>query len=226
MNSPSIVCPLEGSLLSSFRGRAVVVRVKEPGQVAGAAAMVRESGNQLCGVIIDAATPLDQMEFEVEEPGIPLAVMAPAWGKFRHLSKRLKQLRELDLRVYLPANNPDNLAGLRILSSVGLHTCAVLGDGPQDWEALADLMTFAILERTPHAAIEPFAFIASHDERFTSCEWGGIYFDDPQNFLHLDARGRVALSPAERAGECAGGNSPESCHRTRGAPDFLRKCWK
>jgi hypothetical protein len=73
----------------------------------------------------------------------------------------------------------------------------VLGEGPLDWEALADLMTFAVLERTPHAAIEPFASIASHYDPSSFYEWGMIYFDDPRNFLHLDARGRVALSPSE-----------------------------
>ena len=197
MNSPNIVCPPEDSLLNSFRERSVVVRVKDPGRVTRAAAQVRESGNRLLGVIIDSALPLDQMEFGDDLAGIPLAVMAPAGGKFRHLARRLKQLRELALRIYLPGNNPESLVGLRILSSVGIPACTVLGDGPHDWEALADLMTFAVLERTPHAAIEPFAFIASHDDPLSSCEWGGIYFDDPRNFLHLDARGRVALSPSE-----------------------------
>ena len=153
MNLPNIVCPPEVSLLHSFRERTVVVRVNRPDQVPRAAAQVWESGNRLLGVIIESAAPLDRMEFGDDLPGIPLSVMAQAWGKFRHLSRRLKRLRELELRIYLPGNHPDSLAGLRILSSVGIPTCAVLGEGPLDWEALADLMTFAVLERTPHAAI-------------------------------------------------------------------------
>jgi hypothetical protein len=197
VNLPSIVCPLEGTLLNSFHERTVVVRINDPKQIAEAAAQVRESGNSLVGVIIDSATPFDRVEFGENLPDVPIAVMAPAWGKFRRLAGRLNQLRELDLQVYLPADNPDNLVGLRVLSSVGIPACAVLGDGPKNWEALADLMTFAVLERTPHAAIEPFAFIASHYDPSSPCEWESIYFDDPRHFLHLDVRGRVALSYAE-----------------------------
>lgn len=173
------------------------MRVKDPAQVEKAAARVLESGNNLFCVIIESDSPLDGIEFREEHKGIPLAVMAPSLGKLRNLVRRLAMLRDFNLRVYLPCDSPENLTGLRILSSVGIHSCAVFVNGKNDWEALTDLMTYAVLERAPHASIEPFTFIASHYDPFSQLEWGSIHFDDPLHFLHLDAKGRVALSRAE-----------------------------
>lgn len=197
MNLPRIVCPHSPGLLQSFADRTVAVRVNHPGEAAAAAAQVWESGNQLLCVIVESDSPLADLDFQEDQKGIPLAVMAPSMGKFRHLARHLDRLRAFNLRVYLPCKNAENLVGLRILSSVGIYSCAVLGTGEMDWEALADLMTYAVLERVPHASIEPFAFIASHYDPSSYLEWGAIFFDDPKNYLHLDAEGRVALSRAE-----------------------------
>ena len=60
-------------------------------------------------------------------------------------------------------------------------------------------MTYAVAERAPHAAIEPFSFIASNYDPMGILAWGAYEFDDPSHFLHLDANGRVALSNAELA---------------------------
>jgi hypothetical protein len=197
MNWPGIVCPHNFSLFKSFKGLTVAVRVPHPAQAAEAAAQLQESGNQLCCVIVESSSPFDEIELPDELQEIPLAVMAPAWGKFRNLSQRLLKLRDFNLRVYLPANHPKNITGLRILSSVGIHTCAVLRDDVKDWEDLTDLMTYAVLGQAPHASMEPFVFIASNYDPDSYLEWGSLYFDDPKRFLHLDTDGRVALSPGE-----------------------------
>jgi len=197
MNWPGIVCPYNPSLFATFTGLTVAARVPHQGQAAEAAARVQESGNELLCVIVESDSPFDEIELADDLQSLPLAVMAPTWGKFRQLAQRLPRLRDFNLRVYLPAHHPQNIAGLRILSSLGIHTCAVLGDGPQDWEGLTDLMTYALLGQGPHASMEPFVFIASNYDPTSYLEWGSIYFDDPRRFLHLDADGRVALSPAE-----------------------------
>ncbi|MEW6387083.1 MAG: hypothetical protein AB1491_06170 [Thermodesulfobacteriota bacterium] len=197
MNLPRIVCPPDPGLLQSFVDRTVLVRVPSLGEAAAAAARVGQSGNRLLCVIVESDSPLADLDFQEDQKAIPLAVMAPSTGQFRHLARQLDLLRSFNLRVYLPGHHAENLVGLRILSSVGIYTCAVLGNGSMDWEALADLMTYAVLERVPHAAIEPFNFIASRYDPAAYLEWGGIFFDDPKTYLHLDGKGRVALSPAE-----------------------------
>ena len=158
---------------------------------------VRKSGHSLFCVIVESDRPLADIELDEHHTGIPLAVRAPVAGRFRDLAQRLDRLRNLNLRVYLPCDNPDNLASLRTLSSVGIHCCADFRHDSNDWESLADLATYAVLERSPHAPIEPFAFIVSNYHASKYLDWGRVTFDDPRYFLHLEMDGRVALSRAE-----------------------------
>jgi hypothetical protein len=160
---------------------------------------VRKSGNLLFCIIVESDQPLADMECDDRHQGIPLAVMAPSLGRFRDLARHLHRLTTLNRRVYLPCDHPDNLTSLRILSSVGITCCADFRDGRADWESLADLATYAVLERAPHAAIEPFAFMAANYPACRYLDWGRVIFDDPRHFFHLDADGRVALSRAELA---------------------------
>ncbi|MFZ2446696.1 MAG: hypothetical protein WAW37_10090 [Syntrophobacteraceae bacterium] len=199
MNLPTFVCPHNESLLGTLSGQTVAVRVTDPAQAARAAECVWASGNSLFCVIAESGSPFCDIELDRDLKDIPLAVMAPSMGKFRQLAKRIEMLREFDLRVYLPCADPENIRGLRILSSVGVHGCAVIEKGMKTWDELADLMTYAVLERVPHASVEPFTFIASNYDPFSPADWGFFHFDDPKRFLHLDTAGRVALSRADLA---------------------------
>ncbi len=197
MNSPRFVCPNDAGLLRSFTGRAVAVRVGDVADIVAATANVRESGNELFCVIVETNRPLSDLEFRDDQLSIPLAIMTPSFGNFRDLARKVDAWRRSAIRVYLPCNNPDNLAALRILSSLGIHGCAQFVTGANDWEALADLMTYAVLGRNPHASIKPFAFIASNYNPHSILPWGSIEFDDPTHFLHLDENGWIALSRDE-----------------------------
>jgi hypothetical protein len=199
MGFPRIVCPDSETVLQGFTGRSVALRVDGWDRIALGVDQVRKSGNLLFCIIVESDRPLADMEFDDRHQGIPLAVMAPALGRFRDLARHLDRLRTLHRRVYLPCDRSDNLTGLRILSSVGIGCCADFRGGRTDWESLADLAAYAVLERAPHAAIEPFAFMAANYPACRSLDWGRVIFDDPRHFLHLDAWGRVALSRAELA---------------------------
>lgn len=199
MGFPRIVCPDSEAVLQGFTGRAVALRVKGWDRIASGVELVRRSGNLLFGVIVESDRPLADMEFDDRHQGAPLAVMAPSLGRFRDLARHLHWLTTLNRRVYLPCGHPENLTSLRILSSLGITCGADFRDGNADWESLADLATYALLERAPHAAIEPFAFIAANYPACRHLDWGRVFFDDPRHFLHLDACGRVALSRADLA---------------------------
>ncbi|MCX5892329.1 MAG: hypothetical protein NTW80_05030 [Deltaproteobacteria bacterium] len=197
MGFPRIVCPDNEAVLQRFTGHSVALRVNHGRRLSAGVENVRQSGNRLFCVIVESDRPLAEMDLADRHQGIPLAVMVPAAGRFRDLAKQLDRLRRLNLRVYLPCDNPDNLTSLRILASVGIHCGADFRYGRIDWESLADLATYAVLEQAPHATIEPFEFIASNYQAAKPLDWGRVCFDDPRHFLHLDEAGRVALSRAE-----------------------------
>lgn len=200
MGSVKLICPYNPQLLDRFHGRILAVRVKTPGDVAPAAHHVRLRNELLC-VIFNSEVPLDGIEGMDEWKGIPVALMAPSFGKFRNIVKKLELMRDVNLRVYLSCEK-ENLTGAMMLASVGVP-CAVAFDGDEtpDWEALSDLMTYAVLGRVHRANIEPFNYIAENFNPQARAEWGRINFEDPNQYLHLDSAGRVALSRRELLAE-------------------------
>jgi len=172
----------------------VVVRVDDPENIVDAASRVQRTGNQLSCVICDSVRPLSAITPAESWAGIPVALFVPEVGRLRDLTATIHRTRDLDVHVYLPAARPENLVSLRILASLNVPSCATFGAEPPDWEALADLMTYALLGPIPHVPIDPFEYIADHyaPDRWT--QWDAVTFSDPRRYLHLDAESRVALS--------------------------------
>lgn len=186
-----LVCPHERALINRLDGRAVCVRVDAARDIVAAAADVRRRNTLAC--VICESVPIEEIEVEDDWQGLPIALMAPSVGRFRNIAKKAGALRKLNLRVYLPYE-ADNLTGARVLASLGIPVCLVF-EGNPNWDALTDLMTYALLGPVPHAPIDPFQTIADgYRQTARSDDWGRVYFDDPSRTLHLDAKGRIALS--------------------------------
>jgi hypothetical protein len=195
---PNLVLPFDRALIDRLSGRVLVVRVDDPSDVPGAAEGVRSSSNRLSTVILDSPVPLDEVPFDESWTGIRIAVFAPAMRQFRALAGKLPLIKRINPLVYLSTDDPENLTALRILSSINLRCAAVFGGRePVDWEALSDLMTYALAGAVPHGSIEPFTTIAGRHRSNGWIEWGPVFFDDPKDFLHLDAGGRIALTRRE-----------------------------
>jgi hypothetical protein len=211
-----LVCPHERALIDRLEGRTVCVRVDAARDIIAAAADVRRHNTLSC-VICDLAIPIEEIEVEGDWQGVPIALMAPSVGRFRNIAKKVGALRKLNLRVYLPGE-ANNLNGARTLASLGIPVCLDFEVKP-DWEALADLMTYALLGPVPHAPIDPFQTIADgYRQTARTADWGRVFFDDPSRYLHLDAEGRIALSRRELlagdfiAGDVSKLDSPEVKH--------------
>jgi len=199
-----LVCPHERALIDRLQGRTVCVRVGAARDIAAAAAEVRQRNTLAC--VICESVPIEDIDVEDDWQGVPIALMAPSVGRFRNIAKKVDALRKLNLRVYLSCE-ADNLAGARILASLGIAVC-IMFDAAPDWDAMADLMTYALLGPVPHAPIDPFRTIADgYRPAARSDDWGRVFFDDPSRYLHLDAEGRIALSRREMlAGDFVAGD--------------------
>lgn len=188
-----LVCPHERALIDRLDGRAVCVRVNAAQDIVAAAADVRQRNSLAC-VICESSVALEDIEIEDGWKSIPIALMVPSVGRLRNIAKKAAVLRSLNLRVYL---NADNLIGARQLASLGIPVCITFDAAP-DWDALADLMTYALLGLVSHAPVDPFSTIADgHRLASRGEDWGRVWFDDPARFLHLDASGRIALSQCD-----------------------------
>lgn len=200
MNSPSFVCPPDSAVFESFSGKELVYQTARPlVEASDIVARVHASGNRLHCLIVTLDGPLAEAHFSPDIDGASLAVRCKSAGRYAELSRALPRLRELDLRVYLPAHSEDNTVAIQMLASVGLHGAVEFPDGPLCWDGLAELAAYAILGRCEHGSIEPFTSIASRFVPHTDLDWGRVLFDDPDRFLYLDDTGRVALTAGDLA---------------------------
>jgi len=197
VSSPNLVCPHNRKLFDSLKRQLITVRVNDPEKVFDAAQDVRESENRLFSVIVDTDRSLEDIVIPENWGGISVALFIARMGRFRHVRKKLERIRRLKVRVYLPCDDPENITSLQILSSVGVSVASRIIQEPHHWEPLLDLMTFAILGSAPHSPIDPFVFVADNFETGGAVDWRGIYFEDPNEFFHLDDQGRIALSHHE-----------------------------
>jgi hypothetical protein len=192
----TLVCPYEPELINGFREREIAVRVDSASLVREAGNAVRNSGNRLLCVILDSAQPVDAVPFEDGWSGIPILLTAPAAGEFRSIVHKLPLLRSLNLKIYLSSTN-ENIRDARILSSLGVSCTLRIEAGAVAWEALTDLMTYALCARAPHAPIDPFDYITRKYDATTHLKWGGVYLEDADKYFHLDKEKNVALSAKE-----------------------------
>ncbi|MDE2183387.1 MAG: hypothetical protein KGJ78_10240 [Alphaproteobacteria bacterium] len=221
-----LVCPNDAALIGRLARRALCVRVTAPQDIAAAAALARRHNSLVC-VICETAS-LEDIEVSGDWQGIPIALAVARTGPFRRLAAKLKGLRALNLRVYLPCTT-DALVGARLLASVGVPVCVTLDPAAaMDWEALADLMTYALLNIARHAPIEPFQTMADGWRPAERGEdWGRALFDDPERYLHVAASGAVALSARElAAGEFVGDVCELDSPRLKQRVDERKERWR
>jgi hypothetical protein len=148
-------------------------------------------------LIVTSRVPVADMDFHQEHGGLPIALFAPKLGRFRNLAPKLQLLKQLNIRIYLPIDCEENFSSLRILSSLGVASTAVFTDGNNDWERVSDLMTYALMGRVPRAPIDPFNYLAERYSANLRNDFSAVYFNDPNQYIHLDQQGQIALSTQE-----------------------------
>jgi len=192
-----LVCPCHEPLLRRLAGRKLVLRVTSAQEMADAIRYSQQYNLQLHCFWFTTPAPLAALVLQPEHRDKPLALYVSELGPFPEFIKRLPELRDMNLRVYLPTGSRDNYTNLRILSSLGIASAVVLREPEVDWENLSDLMTYALLGLAPHAPIEPFQFTATHYDCARQTDFSAVYFADPCRYLHVNEQGCVALTPEE-----------------------------
>ncbi len=205
MSSPVTVCPYNRHLLKAHKGRKVAVAVGDTGAAARAAADARSLGADLVCIIVETRLPLSRLKWGPALDSIPLIVAAPSFGAFRDLEPHIGLLKDLEIAIHLAAGGAGNMAGLRILSSLGIRSAALIATEGQDWDAIADLATYAVLGPAPHAPIEPFTHMALNGAPFPRIDWDFPCFTNSRRFvrIHDGDRPHAAAGARQRpAGPC------------------------
>jgi hypothetical protein len=197
MKNLTLVCHYSRPLLDQIEGYDIVIKVDQFQDIPRVADDIRSSGNVLKSVVIEIEKPLSTIQIQEDCDGIPIALFAPEMGNFRDISNQIQRMREFKIHIYMPVEKRENLVNSRILASLGVTCCLVFGQIQPEWEALSDLMTYALFGINSHAPVEPFNHLALNYKPSTKLSCGDVYFDGPGEFLYLDANGRVSLSYSE-----------------------------
>ncbi len=194
MNDLFLVCPDNEQLINNLGGYSLVPVITSVSRIESLKRLVAEANAHLHCVIINSKRPLSSIIFKDEWCTIPIALFVPGIGNISGFIGQLEIIKKQNLRIYLSANNDENLTAARILSSLGVET-AIVFDKPQvNWDLLRDLAAYAIYNMAAHADIAPFGYLKDRYSPVKQINFGSIYFNDPEFYLHLNNVGRVALS--------------------------------
>ncbi|MEJ2067739.1 MAG: hypothetical protein P8Y09_07295, partial [Deltaproteobacteria bacterium] len=203
MDFQNIVLPYNQSLIDTLVNRQadLIVRINDVSEIVPAADDIISSGNHIHSIILRTDKTLDTIEFSEEWETIPATLFSPGLGVFRELQHKFDLIHNLNVRYFFPADSKEAMLGLQTLSATGFECGVDFEVEKPDWEALIDLMTYSILMTTAHANVEPFSYLAENYDPHEFNDWGSVYFEDPNDYLHLDSAGRVALTSADLKNE-------------------------
>ena len=199
MRNHILVCPYDRKLLDRMRSKAAVIRVPDIEKAISAYQYAKDAQVMIHCILVETQLPLAAIDFITGCENIPLAVYVSGLGNFRDFINKIAVLRKMNLRVFMPTSPPENFQSLRIISSLGIDSGVLFMDTDPDWDLLTDLMTYSLLGQAPHGAIEPFNYIAGHQNSTGGTDFSAVYFRDPSRYLHVDGQGQVALSGEDLA---------------------------
>lgn len=191
----TLVVPHSQRLFDVLRGKSLVVRVQTMEKIRNGYERASAENSVTC-IAVEERKALSDIPLREEWKAIPLSLRVSEMGDFKKALKRIRQLREWNIRVFLPAARAENLVSLRILSSLRVPTGFELAP-PLDWVAVNDLMHYSMYTRTPHADIEPFGYVRSSYDPAAFTYLQTPIFENPLRYLHVDEQENIALSAAD-----------------------------
>jgi hypothetical protein len=200
MSEPVLVCPFNEKLLAKFQQKALVIETDNFRIIPYINQEVNRN-NILHAIKIKSPIPLSKIPFQDVWKDIPIVVYARKFGDYKEILPKLHLIRSLNIRIFLSSDISSNFLYLRLLSSLRI-ACGLFFDGhPIDWDAVNDLMHYAVYSRTNHAPIEPFHHIVSNYRSTELQEYNSIYFDNSARFIHVNENEQIALTSGEAENE-------------------------
>lgn len=197
MSDHMIVCHNSPDLIRRFRSRALVVKAGSLDEIPAINDTVNASGSVLHCIEVKADSPLSTVPIQERWNKIPIALHVEEMGPFGEAREKLGLIRSLNLKLFFPSSAAGSLRSVRILSSLGIPCVIRFDENFSDWDGLDDLMHYAVYAKVNHAPVEPFHFIASGYSPNRLLDIRDLYFENPQKYLHVDARENIALSSLE-----------------------------
>jgi hypothetical protein len=190
----ALVCPNSERLISKLFGKTLVLKVQSVGEIPKAFDRGTVENRVLC-IVVDEQKALSAVHVQEEWKRVPILLHVPELGSLKKVLSRARQLRDWNIRVFMPGARAENLTSLRILSSLGI-SAGLTTTPPLNWDAVSDLMHYAIYTRTPHGDIDPFGYVKLNYNPQEFMYLQTPWFENPLKYVHIDEEENIALSSA------------------------------
>lgn len=194
MREHILVCPFDASLLERLTHKRLVVTTTGVESIHHISRLVNDYQSQLHCIAVQHKGSLATIPFHESWRGIPLAIFVNELGTFKEVIGKLRLIRDLNVRFFFTSDNPANFTSIHILASLGIDCGISFGEKEIDWEAMNDLMTYAVYGKANRASIEPFSFATRNYHPARVTDFGSVYFENPQTYLHIDSEENIALT--------------------------------
>ena len=193
MNNHILVSNFNIPLINKFKGKAFVIKTNNLDEIPKINHLVNEH-NKLHCIALNHQGALSTMRVSEKWEGIPIHIFAHRFGNFMQFIEQRTIYHKLSVRVFLSSEIESNYKDLQILSSLGIECGVYFSDKAIQWDKLGDLMYYAAYGKVQHAGIEPFDFLIKKFEYNSPIDFSNVYFENPQQYLHISDDGKIALS--------------------------------
>jgi radical SAM protein with 4Fe4S-binding SPASM domain len=188
-----LVCEDNEELIRKFSFEAIVVKTKNPEHVGHIGRVVEETNKVHCIELtiednLSGLNPLDDWK------EVPLHIKAPRMGHFLDFVRVRHLLAPLSVRVFLNSGYEETYTDLQLMSSLGINCGLYFDENPINWKECTDLMDFVVYPKVPRATVEPFHYIITEYQPKETINFSGVYFNNPEKYLHIDKNENVALT--------------------------------
>ena len=190
-----VIAPYDSTLLEKLQNYNIIVETEDSEAIISINKALRKKSHLFC-IKFNSCTPLSGIELNKEWIDIPLAIYTPSLGELSKVLLRARQLKSMNLTIFLPADEKQNIRDLRILSSLGIDCgfCVRNKEDNIDWDSIDDLFYYSAYSKTKRGQIEPFRFMLSDDYQDSRYRFTAAMFDDPALFVYIDSEMNLAVS--------------------------------
>lgn len=190
---PILVCEDNDELIRKFKQEAIVVRTKDPDAIGHFKRVIEEENKVHC-IELFTDENLTSLNPREEWKNVPLHIHAPKMGHFLDFARLRHLLGPLSIRVFLSSQYQEVYTDLQLMASLGINCALSFDENPILWNECSDLMDFVMYPKVPRATVEPFHFIITEYKPKEFINFSGVYFNNPEKYLHIDKNENVALT--------------------------------
>jgi len=192
-NRQTLVIGFDEKLISRLNGENIIVTTNNFNALNRIKNVVNES-NKLNNITVFYDGVLTSIRFLEDWKNIPLTIYVSSLGSYRMLFHMMSALRDMSIKIFLPASNKQSYIDVQTLSSLGILAGIYFNNKNVSWDKFKDLEVYALYAKTNHAPIEPFQYVFANFKGQVRLDFGGLYYNDPNKYLHVNGDGKVALT--------------------------------